>query len=158
MSDIKESPCSKQSLWRNGKAPLTLMLNQHLMAFLGAALAHVSNAGEPSGWKHPCMEIYCPVRGGVLVMSYGLSYSQTPLPFQSSGGLLQHSVALWSGGYIEWRVLLRATVYVPVGFEQVLPFVGSACKKSVGMPFFYSILVQVKYVWCLWCQFMKMVS
>lgn len=64
MSDIKESPCSKQSLWRNGKAPPTLMLNQHLMTFLGAALAHVSNAGEPTGWKHPCMEIYCPVKGG----------------------------------------------------------------------------------------------
>lgn len=63
MWHFKVTPRSKQSLWRNGKAPLTLMLNQHLMAFLGSALAHVWSTGEPSGWKHPCKEIYCPVKG-----------------------------------------------------------------------------------------------
>ncbi len=46
---FKESPGSKLSLWRNGRAALTLMLNQHLVAFLSTALAHVSNAGEPGG-------------------------------------------------------------------------------------------------------------
>lgn len=131
MSDMQGSRRVLSKVCRNGKAPLLLMLNQHLMTFLGAAFTHVWNAGEP-------MQRGVRVRRFTALwraVGYGLWIELQPDPAAlSEPWRFSHSwtdwFSLWSDGYIEWCVQLRAAVHVPLGFERPLAFDGSDWGKK----------------------------